>query len=228
MMLSVVGALILDFDGVIVDTESAVVAAWREECAARGVPFDEVAFLATLGVPTLGHERVTALLGEATGDPALAAERIRARLRVTTAALPVLPGVRELVAEADRAGVPTGVASGASRAWVEGHLRRVGLLGAFGAVVCRDDVAAAKPAPDLYLLALRRLGAAAAASAAVEDSAPGLAAARAAGLRCVAVPGPTTTGHDLAAADLFLPTLAGARLGDLLPPGRGQASAGTA
>lgn len=221
-------ALILDFDGVIMDTESAVVEAWRDESTARGVPFDEVAFLASLGVPSLRPERIAALLG-ADADPADVTERIRARLRVTTADLPVLPGVRELVAEAAAAGVPVAVASGALRPWVEGHLARAGLLDAFAAVVCRDDVTAGKPAPDLYVAALRRLGATASRSVAVEDSGPGLAAARAAGVRCVAVPGPTTTGHDLAGADLFLPSLAGARLPDLLPgPAPGQARAGTA
>jgi HAD superfamily hydrolase (TIGR01509 family) len=212
----VTAALILDFDGVIMDTETAVVAAWRDECADLGVPFDEVAFLASLGVPSTGPDRIAAILG-ADADAVAVTARIRDRLRVSTAALPVLPGVRELLAEAAAAGVPVAVASGATRVWVAGHLARVGLLDAFAAVVCRDDVAHPKPAPDLYLAALDRLGAAAAWSAAVEDSAPGLAAARAAGVRCVAVPGPTTTGHDLAAADLFLPTLAGARLADLLP-----------
>jgi len=224
----VTAALILDFDGVIMDTESAVVEAWRDESTARGVPFDEVAFLASLGVPSLRPERIAALLG-ADADPADVTERIRARLRVTTADLPVLPGVRELVAEAAAAGVPVAVASGALRPWVEGHLARAGLLDAFAAVVCRDDVTAGKPAPDLYVAALRRLGATASRSVAVEDSGPGLAAARAAGVRCVAVPGPTTTGHDFAGADLFLPSLAGARLADLLPgPAQGQARAGTA
>ena len=221
-------ALILDFDGVIMDTESAVVEAWRDESTARGVPFDEVAFLASLGVPSLRPERIAALLG-ADADPADVTERIRARLRVTTADLPVLPGVRELVAEAAAAGVPVAVASGALRPWVEGHLARAGLLDAFAAVVCRDDVTAGKPAPDLYVAALRRLGATASRSVAVEDSGPGVAAARAAGVRCVAVPGPTTTGHYSAGADLFLPSLAGARLADLLPgPAPGQARAGTA
>jgi len=224
----VTAALILDFDGVIMDTESAVVEAWRDESTARGVPFDEVAFLASLGVPSLRPERIAALLG-ADADPADVTERIRARLRVTTADLPVLPGVRELVAEAAAAGVPVAVASGALRPWVEGHLARAGLLDAFAAVVCRDDVTAGKPAPDLYVAALRLLGATASRSVAVEDSGPGLAAARAAGVRCVAVPGPTTTGHDLAGADLFLPSLAGARLADLLPgPAPDQARAGTA
>jgi HAD superfamily hydrolase (TIGR01509 family) len=212
-------ALILDFDGVIMDTESAVVAAWRDECADLGLPFDEAAFVATIGVPSLAPERVLARLGGRVGDPVDFAVRVRARLTVTSAALPVLPGVLDLLVEAERDGVAVAVASGARREWVTGHLNRAGLLRRLAVVVCRDDVAAGKPAPDLYLLALQRLGVAASSAVAVEDSATGVAAARAAGMRCVGVPGPVTRGHDLAAATLLLPTLAGVRLVDLLTAG---------
>lgn len=211
------GALLLDFDGVIVDTESAVLDGWRGECAARGLPFDEPAFLAGVGVPSLVPERVLAVLGPAAGDPLAFAARVRVRIRAAAATLPVLPGVSDLIAEAEASGVPVAVASGATREWVAGHLRRVGLLGRFRAVVCRDDVAAGKPAPDLYLTALRRVGVPASAAVAVEDSATGLAAARAAGVRCVVVPGPVTSTQDLSAAAECLPTLAGVRLAQLLP-----------
>ncbi|GIH27846.1 haloacid dehalogenase [Acrocarpospora phusangensis] len=208
-------ALIFDFDGVIVDTESAVVAGWRAECVDLGVPFDEEAFVATLGTPSLRPERVAAVLGAAGGDPLAAIDRIRSRVRALALDLPVLPGVRELLEQARAAGVRTAVASSANREWVTGHLERVGLLSAFAAVFCRDDVAAGKPAPDLYLAALASLRSPAPAAVAIEDTATGVTAAQAAGLRCVAVPGPLTIGHDLAVADLILPSLAGVGLDDL-------------
>jgi HAD superfamily hydrolase (TIGR01509 family) len=208
-------ALIFDFDGVIVDTESAVVAGWRAECVDLDTPFDEKAFVAAVGVPSLRPERVRAVLGAAGGDPLAAITRIRSRVRAMALDLPVLPGVRELLAQAQAAGVRTAVASGATREWVDGHLERVGLLTAFSAVFCRDDVAAGKPAPDLYLAALAGLRLPAPAAVAIEDTATGVAAAQAARLRCVAVPGPVTVGHDLAAADLVLPSLTGVGLDDL-------------
>jgi beta-phosphoglucomutase-like phosphatase (HAD superfamily) len=99
---------------------------------------------------------------------------------------------------------------------VTGHLARTGLLPSFTTVVCRDDVQAGKPAPDLYLTALSRLGISAEDAIAVEDSATGVAAARAAGVSCVAVLGPATVDHDISAADLQLSTLSGVRLPDLL------------
>jgi HAD superfamily hydrolase (TIGR01509 family) len=208
-------ALIFDFDGVIVDTESAVLDAWRAECADLGVAFDESAFMAAIGVPSLRPERILAVLGTAGGDPVVAIARIRSRLRMLALDLPVLPGVEALLAEAHAAGIRTAVASGAGREWVCGHLERIGLLAAFSPVLCRDDVTAGKPAPDLYLAALAGLGMPAGAAVAIEDSATGVAAAQAAGLRCVAVPGPVTVDHNLAAADLVLPSLAGVTLADL-------------
>jgi HAD superfamily hydrolase (TIGR01509 family) len=208
-------ALVFDFDGVIVDTESAVVSGWRAECVDLGIPFNEKAFVAAVGVPSLRPERVVAILGAAGGDPLAAITRIRSRVRSMALDLPVLPGVRELLAQARAAGVRTAVASGGDREWVIGHLERLGLLPAFSGVFCRDDVAAGKPAPDVYLAALAGLRSTAPAAVAIEDTATGVAAAHAAGLRCVAVPGPITVGHDLAAADLVLPSLAGAGLDDL-------------
>jgi len=219
------GAVLFDFDGVVVDTESAVVAAWRADCAALGVPFDRAAFVAAVGVPSLRPDRIRAVLGPAAGDPAVAAARIRARLRQLSGDLPVLPGVHALLTEIAAAGVPAAVVSGATREWVHGHLDRVGLRDAFDLVVCRDDVRAGKPAPDLYLAALAALDVPAGSAVAIEDTATGVAAARAAGVRCVAVPGPVTVDHDFSGAATVLTSLAGVRLTDLLP-GRSQRSAG--
>ncbi len=210
-------AVILDFDGVIMDTESAVVAAWRSECAASGLGFDEQSFVATVGVPSLAPERVTALLGEGAVDPLAFAARVRKRIRLASVDLPVLPGVRELLAEAAVARVPVAVASGASREWVYGHLARASVLPDLAAVVCREDARAGKPAPDLYLAVLARLHVPAGTAVAVEDSLTGVTAALAAGVRCIAVPGPTTRAHDLSAAEHQLTTLAGVGLDDLFP-----------
>ena len=88
------------------------------------------------------------------------------------------------------------------------HLERLGLAAPLATVVTREDAARPKPAPDLYAEALRRLGLVADDAVAVEDSANGVAAARGAGLRVVAVPGPVTAGQDLSAADLQVASLA--------------------
>ena len=100
-----------------------------------------------------------------------------------------------------------GIASNSSRRWVAGHLERLGLDG-WACVRCREDVARAKPAPDLYLSAVECLEVAPWEALAVEDSGAGVMAAKAAGLACVAVPSALTASHDFSQADLMLGSLA--------------------
>jgi HAD superfamily hydrolase (TIGR01509 family) len=142
--------------------------------------------------------------------------RRRARHRELIAELEILPGVRETVVEAERLGIRLGVASSSSRAWVTGHLERLGLAGFFGCVRCRDDVANAKPDPELYLSVCACIGVAPGEAVALEDSANGIAAAKAAGMRCVAIPNPMTAGLDLSAADLRLASLGDISVAELL------------
>ena len=97
------------------------------------------------------------------------------------------PGARELV-EALIGRRRLGVASNAGRVWVERVLEAAGFTGVFEVVVTSDDVAAPKPAPDVYLRAAELLGSPAADTIALEDSPPGAAAARAAGAYVVGVP----------------------------------------
>ena len=133
-----------------------------------------------------------------------------ARKSEILATLEAVAGVREYFADAARLGLRIGVASSASESYVCAHLERLALREGIATVICRDHVARGKPAPDLYLRALADLGVAASEALAFEDSPNGVAAAKAAGLRCVAVPNAITAGLDLSAADLVL-----ASLGDL-------------
>ena len=100
--------------------------------------------------------------------------------------------------------------------WVRGHLARLGILERFDCLRCRDDVAHAKPEPDLYIAVLDCLGVTAAEAVAIEDSPNGVAAAKRAGMRCVAIPNSITARLDLSQADLILTTLAGISLTALL------------
>ena len=125
-------------------------------------------------------------------------------------------GVREYVAEAKRRGLGLAVASSSSRAWVLGHLHRLDLAAQWDAVRTLDDVARTKPAPDLYLSAVDALGVAPGEAVAFEASANGIAAAKDAGLLCVAVPNALTAGMDLSRADLRLTSLSETPLERLL------------
>jgi HAD superfamily hydrolase (TIGR01509 family) len=127
-----------------------------------------------------------------------------------------LPGVENYLSEARRLGLKVGLASNSSRAWVTGHLRRLGLFDQFDCLKCGDEVNRQKPEPELYLAALEALNTPADQAIAFEDSPNGVRAARAAGLFSVAVPNVITRQLPLDHADLRLPSLASRPLTDVI------------
>jgi HAD superfamily hydrolase (TIGR01509 family) len=128
----------------------------------------------------------------------------------------LLPGVVEHLDAAKESGLKLGVASSSTRAWVTGHLARLGVLERFDCLRCRDDVPHAKPEPDLYLAVLDCLGVPASEAIAIEDSPNGVLAAKRAGMRCVAIPNSITARLDLGQADVVLGSLAEVTLAELL------------
>jgi HAD superfamily hydrolase (TIGR01509 family) len=208
----VLKAIVFDFDGLILDTEEPTYRSWVEVYRAHGeeLPFDR--WLQTVGSSNAvfdprGH--LEERLGRALTDQVLD-ERKRRRTELVLEQA-VLPGVAELAAAARDIGLKIAVASSSRRSWVTEHLDRLGILGLFECIRCRDDVQQVKPAPDLFLAALECLGVEACDSVAIEDSPNGVLAAKAAGMLCVAVPNSITAGQeDLGRADLVLPSLAGA------------------
>jgi HAD superfamily hydrolase (TIGR01509 family) len=128
----------------------------------------------------------------------------------------VLPGVVPHLEEAKAMDLKVGLASSSTSDWVKGHLARLGILQSFDCLRCRDQVANAKPAPDLYLAVLECLGVSASEAVAIEDSPNGILAAKRAGLRCVAIPNSITARLDLGLADVVLGSLAEVTLDGLL------------
>jgi HAD superfamily hydrolase (TIGR01509 family) len=118
-----------------------------------------------------------------------------------------MPGLRPALARLAGAGLQLAVASSGTRGYVAYVLDRLGVAGAFAAVVSGEEVADGKPDPGVYLLAAERLGADPAACVAVEDAPHGIAAARAAGMRVVAVPHARTETLDLSQADVIVADL---------------------
>ena len=114
------------------------------------------------------------------------------------------PGAVELV-ERLRDRVPLGLASNSPRRLIDTALASAGLGDAFGAIVSSDDVVHAKPAPDIYLEVCRRLGVVPGDALALEDSTSGIAAAKAAGMACIAVP--QFAEADVSAADRVVDSL---------------------
>jgi HAD superfamily hydrolase (TIGR01509 family) len=207
--------LVFDFDGLICDTESTEYEAVRRVYQEHGLELALEDWLPSVGaVAPDWVADLEAVLGRPLDRSVLQAAR-RAHGAELLAALAPLPGVLTLLDAARAAGVPCGVASNAQAVWVEGHLERLGVAERFGVVVSVDRVDRPKPDPEPYLLAVAALGAAPAEAVALEDSATGAAAARAAGLFTVAVPGPMSAHQDLSDADLVVTSLGEVTLADL-------------
>jgi HAD superfamily hydrolase (TIGR01509 family) len=203
------GAVILDFDGLIVDTETPIFEAWRAAYSRRGQTLRLEEWQHALGT-FRGFDpcaRLSELLGEKVDCDVLDQE-VRAPYLAACEGQPLLPGVVALLEEARRLGVATAVASSATRGWVLGWLGKHGLMGMFDAVCGREDVPRVKPAPDLFLLAALRLEVAPPACVVFEDSPNGIRAAREAGMRCVAVPNDVTRPLALGDPDLVLGSVA--------------------
>lgn len=213
-----VRALIFDFDGLIVDTESPEFKAWQ-------AVFDECGGMLSLEdwAGSVGRSELCldpyAELERQTGR-SVVREEVRARKRelfqLFFSDRGMLPGVREYLDDARELGLAIGLASSASRDWIEGHLERLEIGHYFAAVRAEEDVERAKPDPELFLATLAALGVSPEEGIALEDSPNGLLAAKRAGLFCLAVPNSITRQLDLEEADLRVDSLADLPLEQLL------------
>ena len=203
-----VAALIFDFDGLIVDSETPGFQAWSEVYAAHGcsLPFEK--YSACIG--TIGGFDLHAYLEKQTGRSFERADLERAcnsRWLELMHDQPLLPGIASCVSSAKQRGLRLAIASSSTQKWVTRNLKKFGLLDYFDAVCTSDHVSAVKPDPALYLLALEKLGVTAEEAIAFEDSPNGILAAKRAGIFCVAIPNPLTRDLPLELADRRLSSL---------------------
>jgi putative hydrolase of the HAD superfamily len=208
--------LVFDFDGLILDTEGPGFRAWTELYASHGcaLPFDK--YSACIG--TIDAFDLHAYLEEQSGrtfDRVELERACNARWRQLMKEQPLRPGVAACISSARRRGLKLAIASSSTRKWVARNLKKFGLLDEFDAICTRDYVAAVKPDPALYLLALEKLDVAADEAIAFEDSPPGILAAKRAGLYCIAVPNSLTKDLPLDQADRRLNTLEEFNLDDV-------------
>lgn len=211
-------ALIFDFDGLVLDTESTEYQSYQEIYRSLGVELPLERWATGIGTTDAGYDPLVdleTLLGVALDRDSLQA-RQRQRNDELIAAQPVRPGVEEYLRDARRLGLKIGMASSSSCAWITGHLTRLGLLEYFDCVQGREDVRHSKPDPELYLNVLEKLGVSSTQAIVFEDSPNGILAARRAGIFCVAVPNAVTRRLPLDGADLHLESLADMPLEQLL------------
>jgi HAD superfamily hydrolase (TIGR01509 family) len=182
-------AVLFDMDGLLIDSEAVYIEAMQ--AAARSLDRDmPLAFChSMIGIPAREcNVMIQDLYGAGFGLEEFRTVYSINVKQLMAVRIPVKPGVAELLDFLDERGLPRAIATSAGRATVEHHLGRAGLLDRFQALATRDDVVHAKPHPDVFLEAARRLGVAPERCVAFEDSNPGLTAAHAAGTMAIMVP----------------------------------------
>ena len=181
-------AVVFDLDGVLIDSEQV----WDEVREAlvreRGGRWHERAQADMMGMSSVEWSRyLHEELGLAEAPEELNDEVVRRMLERYREQLPLIDGAVAAVARL-AARFPLALASSSNRPLIDVVLASAGLAGSFRATVSSEEVPRGKPAPDVFLEAARRLGVAADRCAAIEDSANGLRAAHAAGMRVIALP----------------------------------------
>jgi beta-phosphoglucomutase len=198
------GAVLWDMDGTLVDSEDYHWQSWRDTMASEGIPITYDQFIQTFG------QRNDSILPRWLGAGA-SLERIQRigdakeelyRKLVRQGALAPLPGAVEWLERLSQQGWPQAIASSAPRANVEVVLEVIGLARYFQALVSAEDVTVGKPDPQVFLAAAARLSMPPPRCIVVEDAAPGVEAARRAGMRCIGVSRGEPLGADVVARSL--------------------------
>jgi HAD superfamily hydrolase (TIGR01509 family) len=200
-------AACFDFDGVIVDSEPLHYESERVVLAAHGIAFSVADKTKFVGGTVRGTvESICAHFGIGDVD-GFYDERQATFDALVMSSLELLSGARAALGRLKDANIPMALVSSGERSYIEAALARHDLAGMFDFTVTQQDVARHKPDPEPYLKAASLLGVPPGECLAVEDSPTGVAAAKAAGLTCAAIPSPATAGADLSAADIRLGSL---------------------
>lgn len=214
-------ALIFDFDGLILDTETPEYLAWKNIYQEHGfeLPIEKWgSIIGGYGASTFNPSEHLALLSQGRLTPEPLSLRHRSECHSAIERESVLPGVMDYIHEAKRLGLKLAIASSSPHSWVDTHAQRLGIFHYFDKVICNDDVGAGrtKPNPDLFLLALEQLQVQKNEAIVFEDSPNGVKAANRAGIFVVAVPNPVTSLLAIEGANLIMSTLSEMSLGTLI------------
>jgi len=202
-------AIVFDLDGILIDSEHVWDEVRQELADERGGRWNENASRDMMGMSSLEWSRyMRDVVGLSEEPEEISAEVVRRLEDRYRRELPLIPGAEQAV-ERLAARWPLALASSSNRELIDLVLESSGLGRYFEASVSSEEVARGKPAPDVFLEAARRLGVEPTHCAAVEDSENGILAAKAAGMRTIAIPNPHYPPHEdaLAAADVVLASI---------------------
>jgi HAD superfamily hydrolase (TIGR01509 family) len=211
-------AFLFDFDGLILDTESASRAGWAWLYERHGQELPEEKWATVVGTHGAWDpmEHLEQLVGEPLEREALNESRYAHELSLIEVE-ELRPGIARYLGYAEEHGIKRAIVSSASRRWIDMHLERLERALGWDAILTADhDSARAKPRPTMYLEALDLLGVDAREAVVFEDSPNGIRAGRDAGLFVVGVPNAVTKDYGLDEADLVVASLADLPPDDLL------------
>lgn len=213
-------AVIFDFDGLIVDTESTGYHTWREIFDQHGhdLPVERYAQVIGTDFNTSSYDPrrdLEQLTGRAFDWDAVEITRKAHESRLRRH-LHLLPGVADLLKEADNLGLRIAIASSSPRVWIDSWMDQLGLHDHFHHISTVDDTGKVKPDPSLFLHAAEKLGVSPEEAVIFEDSLNGLRAAIAAGIRCIVAPGPMTRHLDFTGAWRRVESLAQVSIAELM------------
>ncbi len=201
-------ALIFDFDGLILDTETPEFRAWQQIYRLHGTELALEDWLPCIGTGSIfdPHQHMETLIGRSLNRDEVAVAK-GVFIRELIARETLRPGVLATLETARERDLRIGLASSSSRDWVEPHLHRLGIAAFFETLQTGDLVQKVKPHPELYQRAVAALGVLPSEAVALEDSLNGLRAARTAGIFTIVIPNEMTRHLDLTEADLLLESL---------------------
>ena len=211
-------AIVFDFDGLIIDTETPAYEAFREVFREHGAELALETYAQCIGTTFAVFNPINYLeecLGRSVDREAVDA-RVNARHRRLLEQASLRPGVRDYLEAGRSAGLRIGLATSSGDAWIDPYLERFKLRGYFDSITTANQVANVKPDPELYLKSLAKLGVNGSEAVAFEDSLNGLNAAKAAGLHCVVVPNPSTRHFPFRDHDLMLGSMEEMSLADVI------------
>ncbi len=213
-------ALIFDFDGLILDTETPEVLVWQSIYEEHGFELPVHEWEKTVGgygISDFDPAQNLSLLSQGRLDPAPLKARYRLEADAIIHANPILPGIMDMIHAGKKHGMQVAIGSSSPHSWVDTHTKRLDIYHHFDHIICQDDVAPGrtKPHPDIYLKALDTLKVNKDEAIVFEDSPNGALASKRAGIFVVAVPNPLTAKMNVQ-GDLTVSSLAELSIQDLL------------
>lgn len=203
-------AVVFDMDGVIFDSERAVMQCWKEVASRHNIPNIEKAILACTGTTMVRTREIMLNLygADFPYDEYAKESSVIFHSRYDGGRLPMKPGVKELLSFLKEHGKKIALASSTRQQVVTDELRDAGIIGYFDRIICGDMVSRSKPAPDIFLKACEELNVSPSDSYAIEDSYNGIRAAHAGGLHPIMVPDLLPADEEMQSlAEIVLPNL---------------------